>query len=490
MDSMAGDEVTHATIIFPVVLVLLVAFLVRVQQRQSDLTRIPTVGPSRFPLSYIGAVQFLFHAERLLQEGYQHYKPSAFKVARFTRWIVVITGPRLVEELRKAPEDEMSYDATTDSKELTSTGIHVDIGHIAPLSTHLTRNLPLMFSEMRDEMVTAIGDAMPNVSATVSAIDASTEIFSRVCNRILVGLEVCRSPEMTVLNKQFLEGKARGKAILSALPMYLFIALRGRVNRVRSLIEPMIAQKPEDFGMFGKEYPHGILSSLIAADSSNPKASRHIADAILALNAHAIPALSLTFTHALYHLATASPSDVVQPMREEVEAAVGRGGWTPSALERMRRIDSFLKESMRVSGLHALTMLRKSRTDYTFSDGTHVPKGTILAVACAATHADPSKYPSPQTFDAFRFVQGSGQAASRYQLSTTAPDFLGWGYGRAACPGRFVAAVQMKMVLAHLVLHYDVRLEDGAGDVRPRDWWVGSERLPDLSARLMFKKRR
>lgn len=177
-------------------------------------------------------------------------------------------------------------------------------------------------------------------------------------------------------------------------------------------------------------------------------------------------------------------------MREEAEAAVRRAGWTLSALERMRRVDSFLKESMRLSGLHALTMLRKSRTHYTFSDGTHVPQGTVLAAACTATHLDPSKYPSPKTFDALRFVRGSGEAASRYQLSTTSPDFLAWGYGRTACPGRFVAAAQMKMLLAHLVLHYDIRLEDGAGDVRPRDCWVESERLPDLGAQLMLRKRR
>ena len=37
------------------------------------------------------------------------YKGSAFKVATFSRWTIIVSGPKLVEELRKAADDELSF---------------------------------------------------------------------------------------------------------------------------------------------------------------------------------------------------------------------------------------------------------------------------------------------------------------------------------------------------------------------------------------------
>jgi hypothetical protein len=37
------------------------------------------------------------------------YKGSAFKVASFNRWVVVINGPQAVEDIRQAADDELSF---------------------------------------------------------------------------------------------------------------------------------------------------------------------------------------------------------------------------------------------------------------------------------------------------------------------------------------------------------------------------------------------
>lgn len=54
-----------------------------------------------------------------------------------------------------------------------------------------------------------------------------------------------------------------------------------------------------------------------------------------------------TFTHALYNLA-AYP-EYIQPLREEVEDIIAEEGWTKTSLGKMRKVDSFLKESMRLA---------------------------------------------------------------------------------------------------------------------------------------------
>lgn len=64
---------------------------------------------------------------------------------------------------------------------------------------------------------------------------------------------------------------------------------------------------------------------------------------VMTVNFAAIHTSSMSFTHALYHLA-AMPYYIL-PMREEVEAIVKKEGWTKGAVGKMRKVDSFLKES-------------------------------------------------------------------------------------------------------------------------------------------------
>jgi len=53
--------------------------------------------------------------------------------------------------------------------------------------------------------------------------------------------------------------------------------------------------------------------------------------------------------HALYYLA-AFP-EYIQPLREEVEEIVKSEGWTKTALGKMHKLDSFIKETQRLNPL-------------------------------------------------------------------------------------------------------------------------------------------
>ncbi|KAJ7660426.1 hypothetical protein B0H17DRAFT_832480, partial [Mycena rosella] len=52
-------------------------------------------------------------------------------------------------------------------------------------------------------------------------------------------------------------------------------------------------------------------------------------------------------------------------------------------------------------------------------------------------------------------------------MVSTGTDHLPFGTGKHACPGRFFAATELKAMLAHLVLNYDVKAE--VEGVRPPD---------------------
>jgi len=58
---------------------------------------------------------------------------------------------------------------------------------------------------------------------------------------------------------------------------------------------------------------------------------------------------SQTTTQVLYRL-LANP-EYIEPLRREVEAVVAEEGWTKAAMDKLHKIDSFLKETQRIDGL-------------------------------------------------------------------------------------------------------------------------------------------
>lgn len=53
-------------------------------------------------------------------------------------------------------------------------------------------------------------------------------------------------------------------------------------------------------------------------------------------------------------------------------------------------------------------------------------------------------------------------------------------------PGRFFAVGEMKMMMAYLLLNYDVKTVDG---VRPKNIYMGGVVIPAPKAKLMFRRR-
>ena len=75
--------------------------------------------------------------------------------------------------------------------------------------------------------------------------------------------------------------------------------------------------------------------------------------------------------------------------------------------------------------------------DVVLSDGTRIPKGTLVGAATSATHADDALYgPNADAFDPFRFARlreqaGTGAGAGlKYEFAYSSPDYAAFGYGR------------------------------------------------------------
>lgn len=158
-----------------------------------------------------------------------------------------------------------------------------------------------------------------------------------------------------------------------------------------------------------------------------------------------------TFTQTLFRLA-AYP-EYATPLREEIERIVAEEGLTKASLLKMRKVDSFIKECQRMEGFATggcliscslmtrlssgrvlVFLARKALKDFTFSDGTFVPKGCYVSSASVATHHAEHIYSDPTEFKPFRFSDMPDETGegTKHQLANTSADYLIFGLGRHA----------------------------------------------------------
>jgi cytochrome P450 len=132
---------------------------------------------------------------------------------------------------------------------------------------------------------------------------------------------------------------------------------------------------------------------------------------------------------------------------------------------------------------------RKTAKDLTLSDGTFLPKNTYLLAPSLAISADPTIYPNADTFDGLRFYnlrQESPQNEHKYQLTTTDKHMMHFGAGRHACPGRWFASAELKLILVNLILQYDMKTKDG---IRPKGILFQNQYMPNPMVPVLFKRR-
>lgn len=106
-------------------------------------------------------------------------------------------------------------------------------------------------------------------------------------------------------------------------------------------------------------------------------------------------------------------------------------------------------------------MHRLATDDVELPNGIKIRKGERTAISSHRMWSE-SDYENPDTFDGFRFVKRRkvpGYEHKSHLISTSA-DHTAFSHGKHACPGRFFAANEIKIAMVHLLLKYDLKLED------------------------------
>ncbi|KAF8736329.1 hypothetical protein AX14_000503 [Amanita brunnescens Koide BX004] len=407
------------------------------------LRSIPSVGPDGLLTSFMSAFRFLNHAPEMEQEGYNRYRGSFFKLPTMTKWMIVASGSRYVDDIRNASEEYLSLHEALIQIESLDLTIGPEIHHpfhINVVRNALTRNIRPKFADVQDEISAAFADYIhsdkENEWIKVKAYSTMMDIVSRSSNRVFVGLPLARDPDFVSLNKEFAYNALKATRIINKCPSFLrlivsslFANMSSDIKRAMRYLEPLIKERLEQKG----SPPDDLISWLLDAAQEEQRNVRSTTIAILLVNLAAIHTATVTFTYVLYDLAI--HPEYVQPMREEVEAVIQEDGWTQAAIDKLSKVDSFVKESLRLSVIDSFSLTRQVMKDFTFSDGTTVPAGNLVSVPMLQIHLDPEIYSDPKTFDGFRFekMRREGGENARHKFASLNLDYLVFGHGRQSC---------------------------------------------------------
>ncbi|KAL0574343.1 hypothetical protein V5O48_007605 [Marasmius crinis-equi] len=471
---------------------------------RTKLSAIPTYGNDGFFSSYVSGWEFVKYGTKVVQDGYKKFPNQAFKIPMLDRYLVVVTGRDMIDDIIKAGDDklslrrasnEMFYDHIMFSRTLSEMPYHAHL-----IEGALTRHLASMFGEVYDELARAFDDEIPATDdwVKVPTLGKALNIVCRTSNRLFIGSPLCRNEEWMELNIRLTIDFFTAATKANLFPRFMQGLVAWYLNPIKPWLklalkhlEPIIHERVEKLKA-GEEdsLPDDFLTWMIQVapkDSDRLLEPEDLTPRLLGVNIAAIHTTGRGLTHALIDLA--SHPEYIEPLRKEIEFNIERDGWSKAAMGKMRMLDSFLKESHRFSGSHATAIKRVALEEFVFTNGTVIPAGTLLATSPSALHFDETFYSNPFEFDGFRSYrerQLEGENL-KHQMVTPGPNYVTFGAGKQACPGRFFAVNELKALMSHTLLNYDIKLDDA--DAPPAAQEVSGRVLSDSTTKVMFRKR-
>ncbi|KAL4071820.1 cytochrome P450 [Scleroderma citrinum] len=475
--------------------------------KHSELDAIPTVGSTTWLGSYFSAVKNLSGVSGLVQEGYDKHKNALFKIPTLYTWIIVASGDKFLDEIRKVPEDHLSAVIAGEDvfkfRFTVGPKITKNMYHATLIRTGLNRKLAALFPVVNTEIVLACDEMFSFVDdewKSIMAIETIQQIILRGATRVFVGLPLCRNSAWLKFCSEYATEAFVAGAKINLFPEFMWPLIAIFVTKKNSLtrrameyLRPLIRERREKWFQNTHtenqaDRPEDFLQWLV--NDGRETSEWDITQRTMALVFPGLDTISTSLLQALYFLA-AYP-EYLKPLREEVEALVHEDGWSKSTIDKMYKMDSFMKESHRIgSNIVSLVMMRKVLKDFTFSDGRVVPKGFYIAAPGNAVHHDERIYDSPNTFDPFRFarLRGQGQDGVKQRVDSSNAQYLVFGLGKHACPGRFFVSMLQKTTLARIVMSYDVKLESGAALESFKRDEGGLFMMVDPTTKILFRKR-
>ncbi|KAF5572158.1 ent-kaurene oxidase [Fusarium pseudocircinatum] len=396
-----------------------------------------------------------------------------------TQWLA--DQPNLAVNAHELLADFLETDYTIPGSKLAHDSLHVHL-----ISTKLTREvgnlIPIMYDETRcsvDELWGLDSDKWKEIDAMPTV----QHMIAQVVGRVFFGAPLCRNQRLQDSSLAFTQDVPLSAMLLRLtwrplrpiLAPILTISNRIHLAQFYGILKTELARRLSLYDLRQEgheaniEEPNDFLQWSIqqAKMLDDPQHSQPYALArrLMIVNFSSIHTSSLVIMNALNDI-TKNPEHIDELVREIIEVLAHHGGcWSRGAVADMTKLDSAMRESQRLNNGNFITVVRKvvQPDGITTPTGLHLPYGTILGVPGYGMHHDEDIYPNPNDYNPFRFSEiGDGQSEkssgrrTRHSWVTTSPEYTPFGHGRYACPGRFFASTELKILLAYLIFNYDI----------------------------------
>ncbi|KAH8688014.1 cytochrome P450 [Tricladium varicosporioides] len=471
---------------------------------------------SRTVWKRIYAWVYLFNGPKIIQDGFDKANGGSFEVFAPDNRYVFVSSIKHIKELDTAPDTVLSLQAA--SKQMlqpvyTMHGFNwfdrrgtEGVGFVRALRTLLTNNLPHILPDLGIIIRTRFEEL--NSTYPIENGSRLSPVYPLVVKLVVLSNALSFFGEDLTKNEQFMESALAYieetlicAEIVRLIPKFLVPIVGGIIARrlkshetVFNALLPIAQQRCQerDLENIGQAVPkHADCIQWIMATSprQNPWTAKRIVHELMAIWFGSVHALSTTITFAIHDLCIYP--EYVQPLREELLTQYGEFERTGTGLPL---VDSFLKESARLTPVESMSTRRSALQPFVLSDGTKLSPGDWACTPVRAIMQSAKYYPKPLKFYGFRFADGaiiSDSTASNLNFRQPAASKLSdinqawhvWGTGRMACPGRYYASAVMKVIIGQIILNYDCKL---AKPDEPRLFTWRSCMLPREKTKVIF----
>ncbi|OTA60394.1 cytochrome P450 [Hypoxylon sp. EC38] len=463
--------------------------------------KLPLIGsPWLFTPRFILNSCFAWNALGLLKEGYRKFKTLPFQLVQNDKNVVVLPHS-LLQELTSLPSSIASPHAGLESDLLGPySGLDFVLEtrlHHSIIQRKLTPRLGLVTPGLEAELASALREHLPAYEdwTEFKPYQVFRKISTRLSGNLITGPTFEHKEAWQNLQVNYVENLFLTIVILRLFPAWMrpvisvmlpsYWMCRRSLSTAYKLLGPKVRRllKESDAGLWvlkdTEEEHFNILSWLVDSAKGKDRNADALVRVMVIVALASLHTVLLRIVNVLYDL-TDNP-DLMEEVRSEIEAiTVDPQGWRDSPYDKLHKLDSVIIESQRTSPPTTTGLKRLFRESYTFQDGLHIPRGTYVCMPIHAIENDPAHTPNPDVFDGlrqYRLTQHHQQkqddsvhTEKGSQFSTPTTTILNFGYGKAACPGRHFASLEIKMVFVKLLMEYDIKFPPGAG--RPSNMTV------------------
>ncbi len=261
------------------------------------------------------------------------------------------------------------------------------------------------------------------------------------------------------------------KRIMSFLPWWRMVRmpadreLERSVAAVMKAIEGFIADARQRLAAdpARRANPPNLLESMVVAadEETSGVADIDVAGNVLTMLLAGEDTTANTLAWMIY-LLKRNPETLLRAQAEVRAVAPDVAGFTPEQMAGLRYVEACAHETMRLKPVAPFQVIEALR-DTVVAD-IRVPAGTQIWCLMRGDSMDQRHFPNPERFDPTRWLSdngegsgGDGSGDSRQMSPGSAKRVsMPFGAGPRICPGRYLALLEMKLVMATLLAHFDI----------------------------------